>query len=232
MSDPTRWLALEPPPVEGDRKDNLRKPLSGKLYITIKEARELDHAPLLKRSSKAFNETIVVLKVEGTARASSHPSRTDRWNEDFEISVDKANEVEVAIYDKQAGEQSVPIGMFWLRLSDIVEALRRQRVGNDNVQGAWVTAAGAMRESMGGPPDGMGGAGDVNSPLHFTPAGMSPAGGGGSGMNGPDGITAWFGVEPAGALAIDLNFGESEAIHQPALSFGNSDSCSFCIMIS
>jgi classical protein kinase C alpha type len=195
-------IFADPPPAEGDRKENLRKPLSGKLYITVKEARELDHAPILKRSSKVFNETTVVVKVEGTARATSHPSRTDRWNEDFEIPVDKANEVEVAVYDKQAGEHSTPIGMFWLRLSDIVEALRRQRVGQDNAQGAWVTAAGAMRESMGGAPEGIiGPGGDVNSPLNFTPTGSVE-----NGLQ-PEGISAWFGVEPAGALAINVNFG-------------------------
>lgn len=156
-----------------------------------------------------YNETTVVIKVEGTARASSLPSRTDRWNQDFEIAVDKANEVEVAIYDKQSGSgegSSAPIGLLWLRLNDVVEALRRQRVGTEG-QGAWVTA-GAM-----GPAGGV-------SPPHDSIYG---AGGGGpdpnmrygqrtSGEAAPeqpqaDGITAWFGVEPAGALALDVNFG-------------------------
>lgn len=197
-------------PAEGDRKDNLRKPLSGKLYITIREARDLDHAPLLKRSSKVFNDTSVVLKVEGTARANSLPSRTDKWNQEFEISVEKANEVEVAIFDRQSGAgdgQSTPIGLLWLRLNDVVDALRRQRVGTE-AQGAWVTAAGAMRDGHG--PGG--------SPPHDTVYGQQQQQQMGfGGQPGPDaapnqlgseGITAWFAVEPAGALALDINFGE------------------------
>jgi hypothetical protein len=175
----------------------------------VREARDLDHAPLLKRSSKVFNETTVAIKVEGTARASSHPSRTDRWNQDFEISVDKANEVEIAIYDKQSGTsdgQSMPIGLLWVRLNDVAEALRRQRVGTE-AQGAWVTAAGAMRDGMtgGSPPhDAIYGAGgpDPNVPYdQRPPTDTAPN------QLGTEGITAWFAVEPAGALALDLNFG-------------------------
>lgn len=160
-----------------------------------------------------FNETSVVLKVEGTARATSLPSRTDKWNQEFEISVEKANEVEVAIYDKQAGTgdgQSTPIGLLWLRLNDVVEALRRQRVGTEG-QGAWVTAAGAMR-------DGAGGANATHDAVYGGPGGQDPRqtsfgqqpppDAGPNGL-GTDGITAWFAVEPAGALALDVNFGVS-----------------------
>ena len=79
-------------PTDGDAKSNIRsKPLSGKLYITIKGARELEHAPILSRSrsaSKQVADTYVTMKVEGTQRARTHPSRTDRWNEEFEIVVD------------------------------------------------------------------------------------------------------------------------------------------------
>lgn len=151
-----------------------------------------------------FNETTVVLKVEGTAKAQSHPSRTDRWNEEFEITVDKANEVEIAIYDKQLGEQSTPIGLLWIRLSDIVEALRRQRVGNDTVQGGWVTAAGAMRSPDGIPHDGSI-PNDLNSPL---PVATSTSYNGAGQEAQPEGVFAWFSVEPVGALALHVDFGE------------------------
>lgn len=156
-------------------------------------------------------ETFVSLKIEGTQRARSHPSRTDRWNEDFEISVDKANEVEITIYDKQISEvHPVPIGMLWLRISDLVEAQRRQRVGQESGQGGWVTAAaaGAMG-SDGHLHTGHGhgaGSGDVNSPLNFSaPAAIS---GGMSSSMQPEGIDGWFSVEPAGAISLSLNFSE------------------------
>ncbi|KAJ7712435.1 protein kinase C1 [Mycena metata] len=191
-----------PPGTDSERKDNLRaKPLSGTLQVTVQGARELDHAPIVsnksRSASKQVTETVVSLKVEGTQLARSHPSRTDRWNEDFEITVDKANEVEIVVADKQVADtQGVPIGLLWIRISDLVEALRRQKVGQDSGQG-WVTA-GAM---PGNPmmPNG----GNMNAPLGYRDGGtgsmigMAPA---------ADGIDAWFAVEPAGAILLHLNF--------------------------
>jgi classical protein kinase C alpha type len=212
-------------PEGGERKDNLRKPLSGKLQVTIKGARELDHAPFLKfgRSYKPINETTVVIKVEGTQRARSHPSRTDRWMEDFEMSVDKANEVEIAVYDKQVGtEVPVPIGLLWVNISDIVEALRRAKVQEEGKGGGWVTA-GAMRDGSynGGPgyeptfgQGGQGGQGGLgaNAPMQFAVAPGDPAAPGMGMQQQPEGIEAWFAVEPAGALALRLNFGSSTMV--------------------
>ncbi|KAJ6557313.1 protein kinase C1 [Mycena vulgaris] len=190
------------PGTDSERKDNLRaKPLSGTLQVTVHGARELDHAPIVsgrsRSASKQITETVVSLKVEGTQLARSHPSRTDRWNEDFEITVDKANEVEIVVADKQVADaQGVPIGLLWIRISDLVEALRRQKVGMDSGQG-WVTA-GAMpgQQTM---PNG----GDMNSPLGYQDGGtgsligMTPT---------AEGIDAWFAVEPAGAILLHLNF--------------------------
>ena len=189
------------------------KPLSGKLFVTVKGARELDHPPVvssgrLRSSSKQIVETYISLKIEGTQRARSHPSRTDRWNEDFEITVDKANEVEIAVYDKQVSEpHPVPIGLLWIRISDLVEALRRQKVMLDSGQGGWVTA-GAMDGDppVGRPPAHPGAFGDVNAPLNLAP-GAAGQPGGSSFTSQNEGIDAWFAVEPAGALALHLNFG-------------------------
>ena len=201
------------PGVDGERKDNLRsKPLSGKLQITLKGARELDHAPIVtsgrSRSSRMI-ETYVSFKVEGTQRARSHPTRTDRWQEDFEITVDKANEVEVAIFDKQVGElHPVPIGLLWIKISDLVEAQRRQKVMIESGQGGWVTA-GAMN-SEGGMPGQPGWqmGGDMNSPIGFGEDSRMPPQGAVA-PAGSEGIDAWFAVEPAGAIALHLNFSTS-----------------------
>jgi classical protein kinase C len=202
------------PGTDGERKDNLRsKPLSGTLQVTVKGARELDHAPIVtsgrsRSASKQISETQVSLKVEGTQLARSHPSRTDRWNEDFEITVDKANEVEIVVYDKQVGEPyPVPIGLLWIRISDLVEALRRQKVVMESGQGGWVTA-GAM---PGHSPTGMGmhvSTGDMNAPLGFA-GGAPPGSAMGLGGQAAEGIDAWFAVEPAGAIALHLNFSKS-----------------------
>ncbi|KAF8158221.1 hypothetical protein B0H34DRAFT_707913 [Crassisporium funariophilum] len=191
---------------DGERKDKLRsKPLSGTLYVTVKGARELDHAPIVasrSRSASKVMETYASIKVEGTQLAKSHPSRTDRWNEDFEIPVDKANEVEIVVYDKQVSElHAIPIGLLWIRITDLVDALRRQKVGQDG--GGWVTAGAMPGDSPTGMPP-QSASGDMNSPLGF---GAGPAGGA-SGFSGQasEGIDAWFAVEPAGAIALNLNF--------------------------
>ncbi|KAF8558382.1 hypothetical protein OG21DRAFT_1455993 [Imleria badia] len=207
----------------GERKENMRaKPLSGKLFVTVKGARELDHPPIvssgrIRSSSKQIIETYVSLKIEGTQRARSHPSRTDRWNEDFEITVDKANEVEIAVYDKQVSEtHPVPIGLLWVRISDLVEALRRQKVMMDNGQGGWVTA-GAMDGDppVGRPPPQPGACGDVNAPLDFGPGEMGQPGGSIGFTTQNEGIDAWFAVEPAGALALHLNFVKENVRKRP-----------------
>ncbi|KAJ7782280.1 protein kinase C1 [Mycena maculata] len=188
------------PGTDSDRKDNLRaKPLSGTLQVTVQGARELDHAPIVssrssRSASKQVTETVVSLKVEGTQLARSHPSRTDRWNEDFEITVDKANEVEIVVADKQVADtQGVPIGLLWIRISDLVEALRRQKVGMDSGQG-WVTAGAMPGQPM--MPNG----GDMNSPLGGGPGSMIGV------AQTTEGIDAWFAVEPAGAILLHLNF--------------------------
>lgn len=196
------------PGTDGERKDNLRsKPLSGILQVTVKGAREMDHAPIVTRfrsASKQAVETTVSLKVEGTQLARSHPSRTDRWNEDFEITVDKANEVEIVVYDKQVGElHAVPIGLLWIRISDLVEALRRQKVVMESGQGGWVTAGAMHGDTSPGLPVHPTSA-DMNAPLSF--AGGPQGGASGFGQPSSEGINAWFAVEPAGAIALNLNF--------------------------
>ena len=186
------------------------KPLSGTLLVTVLGARELDHAPIItsraRSSSKQLSETYVTLKVEGTQLAKSHPSRTDRWNEDFEITVDKANEVEIVVTDKMASDpNAVPIGLLWIRINDLVEALRRQRVGMDNGQGGWVPAGAMPGDS---PTTGFQmhpQTGDMNAPLGDGPPRGSPMA---FGAPTTDGIDAWFAVEPAGAIALHLNFSE------------------------
>jgi hypothetical protein len=194
----------------GQRKENMRnKPLSGKLQIAVQEARELEHAPVVntgktRSSSKKVIETYVTIKVEGTQHARTHNSRTDRWLEDFDIPVDKANEVEIAIYDKQVSEPNpVPIGMFWVRISDLVEAARRQRVLMETGGGQWFTAGAMPGSNASYQMTPGGGNGDVTSPLYAGGMPEQQAAPGGR----ADGVDAWYAVEPAGALFLHLNFG-------------------------
>lgn len=200
---------------DDDAKGLNRKPVSGTLQITIKSARDLDHLPSNRRKP---TETVVVVKVEDTPRARTHPSRADRWNEDFELHVDKANEVEVTIYDKGPGahETPTPIGMLWIRLNDVVDELRRKKVGAEAGAG-WVTAAGVEGGTLphGNTPPAsgmvhqttgsMGGVLDMpvasTLPSNAQSAALRPGT-----LSAVDGIDSWFTVEPAGQIDLHLNF--------------------------
>lgn len=174
--------------------------------MTINGARELDHAPIVTRfrsSSKQVADTHISIKVEGNQMARSHPSRTDRWNEHFEITVDKANEIEIVIYDKQASEpHPIPIGLLWIKINDLVDAQRRRKIGQEAQGGGWVTA-GAMPGDSSANMQYPNRTGDINAPIDFQDGGMPL----GHGAPQTEGIDAWFAVEPAGALSLHLNFG-------------------------
>ena len=94
----------------------------------------------------------------------------------------------------------VPIGLLWIRISDLVEAVRRQKVLMESGQGGWVTA-NAMGDASAAP-----GMSQTDAPLF--PAQGQPGAPMGFGAPSADGIEAWFAVEPAGAIALRLNFGE------------------------
>lgn len=194
---------------DGKRKDALRKPISGQLVVSLRSARDLNHRPLPRKSSKVFNETTVIVKIEGNQAAISHPSRNDKWHEDFHIPVEKANEVEITIYDTVGPGDTAPIGMMWLRVSDLMEALRRQKAGIEAQGAGWVTAEKAAKMGpKGSAPDSV--------TLHSSGTIRQPGGGGGMGgygdSKGPDGIDGWFSVEPAGAVSLRLDFGELNSL--------------------
>lgn len=115
--------------------------------------------------------------------------------------MDKANEVEIGIYDRQGNEQPVPIGFFWVKISDLVEALRKQKFTETG--GAWVTAGAMPAGHQQFSPTG-----GQDAPL--MPQGDNFGGGGAPGApggGGSEGITAWFAVEPVGAILLNLDFG-------------------------
>ena len=150
----------------------------------------------------------MVIKIEDTPRARTHPSRTDRWNESFEIHVDKANEVEVILYDKATGEMPVPVGLLWLRLSDIVEELRRKKVGQEGAGPGWVTAnrvegGNNSQDSTGQTFTGETPVGQQMNQAYGNSGQILPAGQ----MISNDGTSAWFAVEPEGQIQLSLNFG-------------------------
>src|SRR5205085_2587220 len=96
-----------------------RKPLSGHLQIRIQAVADLDHAATGRFSRGP--ETFVMMKVEDAFKGRTKATRTDRWIDELhEFDIDKANEIELTVYDK-AGDHPLPVGMLWIRISDIAE---------------------------------------------------------------------------------------------------------------
>ena len=177
---------------------NIRRPLTGKLIIRVSAVKDVDHATTSRFSRPP--ETTIVIKVDDNPRQKTKSTRNDRWNEEYEIPVDKANEVEFTVYDK-VSDQSMPIGLFWVRISDIVDALRRKRIEQEVAGTGWVSADAAQATPGGG--QSVGGR-QSPSEQEFSIRGRNqppPA----TNMSN-DGVEAWFALEPAGQILLTLNF--------------------------
>jgi classical protein kinase C len=199
--------AANPEPTDDSiNMPNLRKPLTGQLSIRVLSVKDVDHLPL-GRFSRA-PETFVAIKVEDQIAARTRASRTDRWEAEFHnIFVDKANEIELTVYDKP-GEHALPIGLLWVRISDIVEELRRKRIEAETNSTGWVSAdrlgsgprpappqfpMGAQSPQFAGPPTSPGQPSFAPQPGGNAPVVSQP-------------IDAWFNLEPTGQIQLSLNF--------------------------
>ena len=201
----------------------MRKPLSGQLAIRIHAVKDVDHAAIGRLSRGP--ETFVIIKVEDSFKGRTKSTRIDRWSEEVHhIDVDKANEIELTVYDK-VGDHPLPIGMLWVRISDIAEEMRRKKIESEFNMAGWVSADKMGNTSPARPeyPSNMTPAqpwaGSLNQPLGAGP-GSGPAG---LGMPAhatqpvPQAIDAWFALEPAGRIHLTLSFG---AFRESRSSFG------------
>ncbi|KAL8391912.1 hypothetical protein RB595_002206 [Gaeumannomyces hyphopodioides] len=192
---------------------NLRKPLTGQLSIRVITIKDVDHAPVGRFTRGP--ESLVAVKVEDNVAARTRMSRTDRWEGEYHnIEIDKANEIEITVYDKPA-EHFIPIGMLWVRVSDIAEELRKKRIEAETSNLGWVSA-----DRMGDPRN--------QAPPNFPMNPQQPQLGGpaspgiqGQQQGHPPGsqqaqmpmgqvpqepITGWFNLEPTGQIQLSLNF--------------------------
>lgn len=188
---------------------NLRKPLSGQLAIRVMSVKDVDHAATGRFARGP--ETFVAVKVEDTVMARTRASRNDRWEAEYHtIEVDKANEIELTVYDKP-GEHPMPIGMLWVRISDIVEEMRRKRIEAEMSSSGWVSAdrmgstgsnppsqfpMSPAQSQFGGP--GAPGFGAQQGGAYETPGPQAQA------TAGP--IDGWFNLEPAGQIQLQMSF--------------------------
>ncbi|PHH80131.1 hypothetical protein CDD82_1959 [Ophiocordyceps australis] len=191
---------------------NMRKPLSGRLIIRVMGVKGVDHAATGRFARGP--ETFVAVKVEDTVMARTKASRNDRWdNEQHTIDVDKANEVEVTVYDKP-GEHPIPIGLLWVRISDIVEEMRRKKIEAEMNFSGWVSA-----DQMGNPSSppsqfpmgsasgqhaGYGGAAGHQGLPQQQPGQLGGQGPPPQVNVGP--IDGWFNLEPTGQIQLQMSF--------------------------
>lgn len=195
---------------------NMRKPLTGHLRMRIHAVKEVDHA-----ASSRFSrgpETFVIMKVEDNVRAKTRASRTDRWTEEtFDVDIDKANEIELTVYDK-SGDRPTPIGFLWIRISDIAEEMRRKRIETEHQQNGWLTAdkmadggsPGKQVPQFQPPPNSQGR--QPSSAGDFGGNSNMPSGGG---QHAPVEIDSWFALEPAGRIHLTMSFQKQLAQRRP-----------------
>lgn len=174
---------------------NTRKPLSGLLKVGVKAVREADHAAT-SRFGRA-PETFVIIKVEDNVVGRTVKVRNDKWFEDFEVQVDKGNEVEITVYDK-SGDNPLPIGLLWIRLSDLVDELRRKRIEQEIEAsgGKWVSADRMNSNTMPSP---------SRDPMQ-RPGSANQLGAPGLVAQPTTATEAWFALEPAGQILLSLDF--------------------------
>lgn len=167
-----------------------RRPVTGKLQLKILEAHELAHAP-----TRMFRDphTAVMVKIDGNIQFRTRPSKNDKWTDAFEMHVDKATEVELLIYD-QSGDRTLPIGLLWLKISDIAESLRKQKLELEQNDSNWVPAQVAQQHSDDG----------SSTVAHTTQPETARAN---KRKTNDGGIAAWFDVEPLGRIYLEINFG-------------------------
>lgn len=188
-----------------------RKPLTGHLSIRIQAVADVDHAATGRFSRGP--DTFVIIKVEDVFKGRTKPTKTDRWlDEIHEIDIDKANEIELTVYDGTGGHP-MPIGMLWIRISDIVEEMRRKRIETEFNSSGWMTAdrmpdGGIRPDLQFQPPPGHQGAAAGAAGGAGGLGGAPGAGAGGAPVpqTGPIFIESWFSLEPVGRIHMTISF--------------------------
>ncbi|RKO97375.1 hypothetical protein CAUPRSCDRAFT_10947 [Caulochytrium protostelioides] len=79
---------------------------------------------LMGRKS-AKDELIAHVKVDGTRKATTRPTK-QRWDESFDIQIEKAQMVEITIHERSGAF----LGMRWFRLADLEENARRHHIAD------------------------------------------------------------------------------------------------------
>ena len=196
----------------------MRKPLTGLLSIRIHAVKDVDHATTGRFARGP--ETFVAVKVEDNVVARTKTSRTDRWDNEFHnLNVDKANEIELTVYDKPS-DHPLPIGLLWIRISDIVEEMRRKKIEAEINSSGWVSADRMANGSMPGAPPSQFNMNPSQPQFGAPPqsagaAAGNPVLGVGGSVVAPQPIDAWFALEPTGAVHLTISFTKQAKDRRP-----------------
>ncbi|KAL8651968.1 MAG: hypothetical protein Q9210_002965 [Variospora velana] len=195
---------------------NMRKPLTGTLSMGIQAVKDVDHAATGRLSRGP--ETFVIMKVEDSFKVRTKSTRTDKWtDESHTVDIEKANEIELTVYDK-SGAHPTPIGMLWIRISDIAEEMRRKKIEADLNNSQWVTADKMNNGGHLGQTDSAysqstnltqdrASRGSTNRDPAFDPPGQS--------SQHAAIIDAWFALEPVGRIHLTLSFSKQIKDRRP-----------------
>jgi classical protein kinase C len=197
-------------PDDSLNSPNMRKPLSGSLTMFIHQVKDVPHA-----SANRFSrgpETFVIVKVEDTVKGRTKPTRNDKWAEELPVlDIEKANEIELTVYDK-SGPYPTPIGMLWIRISDIAEEMRRKKLESELNNSQWVTADKMDNGSLHSRQDSAYSlthmAQDRNSKASSNRESQSQLVNQDSSKAAAKAtaIDAWFALEPVGSIHLTMSF--------------------------
>ncbi|KAJ1983685.1 Serine/threonine kinase [Dimargaris verticillata] len=173
----------------------IRRPMTGKLKLKVISAAQLTHAPC--RGFRSV-ETFAVVKIDGSVKCQTRPSRNARWFEEFELRVHKGSELEISLYDR--ADRDVLVGIWWVKFSDLYEDVRKQQVvrGDDGGE-AWATATQLAPGSDSSATGGQMIVGGMSQPSQPSVGHILRAYNGG-------GIQCLWDVEPIGQLELWLDF--------------------------
>ncbi|KAH3683774.1 hypothetical protein WICPIJ_005249 [Wickerhamomyces pijperi] len=200
-------------PQNDESLDNVkfrRKLLAGTLTIDINSIRDVDHIASSMFSRKT--ESYITIRIDDEEKARTKTSKNDKWNESFNIAIERGNEVEITVFDK-IGKTLVPVAIAWFLISDIAEEIRKKKVGQTGT--GWVSAS-KVQNSDGSPIH------NQNTIDNFTlnekkeddaesPNNVSKE---------PIKSSSWFILEPAGQILISLGFTKVSSPNKKALVGG------------
>ena len=190
---------------------SLRKPLTGLLTLRINAVRDVNHA-VTGRLSRG-PETFVILKVEDDFKGRTKATRTDRWTDEFhQVEINKGNEIELTVYDKAGNDHPRPIGMLWIRISDINEEMRRKKIETEINNSGWVAADKAMQDGRSRPDGPYNGATPAPGASPNNMMGPTSAENGTQPQYGMITIDNWFSLEPVGAIQLSMSFSMSTLV--------------------